>query len=149
MRIWVDADAAPRALKDMLFRAAMRTKLEVVLVANQHMHTPKSNYVRLEVVGRGFDVADEFIAEQVRAGDLVVTQDVPLAAAVVDKGATCIDVRGKVIDASNARMRLAMRDFREEARLSGEMVGGPSAFSNKDKQRFAGELDRWLARATR
>lgn len=144
--IWVDADATPRALKEMLFRAAQRTGIAVSLVANQWMQTSKNTNVTLHVVGKGFDVADEFIAESVASGDLVVTQDIPLAAQVVEKGCLVLDNRGYVIDAENAASRLAMRDFREQIRESGEMVGGPKAFSDKDKRRFASELDKWLNR---
>lgn len=149
MRIWVDGDATPRPVKDILFRAAVRTEIELVLVANQPMHTPKTRLVRSVVVPGGFDVADEHIIAQVEPGDLVITQDVPLAAAAVERGATCIDVRGKVIDADNARARLARRDRNEEDRLAGLFVGGPSPFSNRDKRAFAGALDRWLAKALR
>lgn len=144
--IWVDADATPRAVKDMLYRASQRTGIKVVLVANQWFQTPKTTSIELRVVGKGFDVADEFIADSVNSGDLVVTQDIPLAAAVVEKGCLVLDNRGNVIDANNARSRLAMRDFMETMRESGEMTGGPKAFSDKDKRRFAGELDRWLAK---
>lgn len=147
--IWVDADATPRAIKDMLFRASQRTGVKVVLVANQWIQTPKLDSVELRVVGKGFDVADEHIADSVNEGDLVITQDVPLAAAAVEKGCLVIDNRGNIIDASNAKSRLAIRDFMETVRESGEMTGGPKPFSDKDKRRFAGELDRWLARRAR
>lgn len=143
--IWVDADATPRAIKDMLYRASQRTGVEVVMVANQWFQTPKHGKVELRVVGRGFDVADEYIAENVSEGDLVITQDVPLAAATVEKGCLVIDNRGNVVDASNAKSRLAIRDFMETMRESGELTGGPPPFADKDKRRFAGELDRWLS----
>lgn len=143
--IWVDADATPRAVKDMLFRAAQRTGRQLTLVANQWMQVPKTPNITLRVVGKGFDVADEFIAEHVAPGELVVSADIPLAAAVVEKGAVCVDPRGQVIDASNATARLQMRDFMETMRESGELTGGPSAFSERDKRRFAGVLDKWLA----
>lgn len=146
MKIWVDADATPRAIKDMLFRASQRTGVHIVLVANQWFQTPKTSWIELQVVGRGFDVADEYIADNVESGDLVVTQDIPLAAQVVEKGCLVLDNRGNVIDAENARQRLQMRDFLETMRESGEMVGGPKAFSDKDKHRFASELDRWLTK---
>ena len=146
MKIWVDADATPRAVKEMLFRAAERTRVEVIFVANQHMRVPKLPTVRLVVVGRGFDVADEHIAAHVEPGDLVVTQDIPLAAAVVEKGATALENRGEVIDESNAQARLQMRNFMESMRLAGdEPLGGPKAFGDRDKHRFAAALDRWLA----
>jgi uncharacterized protein YaiI (UPF0178 family) len=143
--IWVDADATPRAVKDMLFRAAQRTGRQLTLVANQWMQVPKTPNITLRVVGKGFDVADEFIAEHVAPGELVVSADIPLAAAVVEKGAVCVDPRGQVIDASNATARLQMRDFMETMRESGELTGGPSAYSDRDKRRFAGVLDKWLA----
>ncbi|MCB9672633.1 MAG: YaiI/YqxD family protein [Alphaproteobacteria bacterium] len=144
--IWVDADATPRAVKEMIYRASQRTGEKVILVANQWFQTPRSPTIELRVVGKGFDVADEHIAENVSDGDLVITQDVPLAVAAVEKGCLVIDNRGNIIDADNARARLSMRDFLETVRESGEMTGGPPPFSDKDKRRFAGELDRWLAR---
>ncbi len=146
MTIWVDADATPRAIREMLCRAADRTGVPVVFVANQPVGVPRSPHLSTVVVGKGFDVADEHIVQEVADGDMVITQDVPLAAAVVEKGATAIDVRGEVIDASNARARLAARDRREAVRLAGIEVGGPRPFGEKDKRRFAGALDRWLAR---
>ena len=149
MRIWVDADACPRAVKDMLFRAAERVKLEVVLVANQPLRTPRSPYVRSVVVSEGFDEADEYIVAQVEPGDLVITADVPLAASAVEKGATAIDPRGGVTDANNAAERLTMRNFMEHQREAGEMMGGPAAYSDRDKRKFAGALDRFLAQHAR
>ncbi|HHO52816.1 MAG TPA: YaiI/YqxD family protein [Deltaproteobacteria bacterium] len=146
MRIWVDADACPRAVKDMLYRAAERVHVEVVLVANQPLRFPRSRYVRSVVVGQGFDVADEYIVEAVEPGDLIITADVPLAAAAVDRGGTVIDPRGDIIDASNAAARLTLRNFMEQQRESGELMGGPSAYGDRDKRKFAGALDRYLAR---
>ena len=144
--IWVDADAAPRAIKEILYKAVIRVKMPLVLVANQPLHTPKSIWITTRQVGKGFDVADEWIAEQVQKGDLVITQDIPLAAAVVEKGAYVIDVRGEVIDKGNARSRLAARDRNEALREAGVLTGGPKPFSDRDKRQFAGSLDRWLAR---
>lgn len=144
--IWVDADATPRAVKEMLYKASMNRKVDVVFVANRWMHTPKAARIRMEVVGKGFDVADEYIIDNVNAGDLVISADIPLAAAVVEKGATCVDPRGEVIDASNAGARLMMRDFMETMRESGQATGGPPPFSEKDKRKFAGVLDRWLTK---
>jgi len=144
--IWVDADAAPRAIKEILYKAAIRVKMPLVLVANQPLHTPTSKWITSRQVGKGFDVADEWIADQVQTGDLVITQDIPLAAAVVEKGAYVIDVRGEVIDKGNARARLAARDRNEALRESGVLTGGPKPFSDRDKRQFAGSLDRWLAR---
>lgn len=143
-RVWVDADATPRPVKEMLYKAAMKRGVHVTLVANRWLQIPQSTRIELQVVGQGFDLADEHIVAQVQAGDLVVTADVPLAAAAVDKGATCVDPRGEVIDADNARARLAMRDFMEQMRESGQMTGGPPPYADKDKHRFASVLDRWI-----
>lgn len=142
MRIWVDADAAPRAIKEILFRLADSRRIEVVLVANQALRTPASKYVRSVVVGRGLDAADDWLAERVAPGDLVVTADVPLAVRIVERGGLVLDPRGEQIDASNARSRLLMRDLLETARESGELTGGPAPFSDRDKHRFAAALQR-------
>ncbi len=144
--IWVDADAAPRAIKEILYKAAIRVKMPMVLVANSPLYTPNSVWITTRQVGKGFDIADEWIEEQVHKGDLVITQDIPLAAAVVEKGAHVIDVRGEVIDKTNAKARLAARDRNEALRESGMQTGGPKPFSDKNKRQFAGSLDRWLAR---
>jgi len=149
MQIYVDADAAPRAVKEILFRAADRLGIPLILVANQTLHTPRSKWISSRVVGKGFDVADDYIAEQVQAGDLVITADVPLAAAAVEKGATVIGPRGDVTDTTNARQRLAARDRNEERRLAGEMLSGPKPYGDRDKRKFAGALDRFLAKARR
>lgn len=143
--IWVDGDATPRAVKEMLYRVAERGRGQVTFVANRALHMPRVPNLTLQVVGQGFDVADEHIVEQVQPGDLVISADVPLAAAVVEKGAVCVDPRGDVISAENARQRLAMRDFMETMRESGEMSGGPKAYSDRDKRKFASVLDRYLA----
>lgn len=143
--IWVDADATPRAVKEMLFRAADKRRVEIVLVANQPLYVPKSHFVRTEVVAKGFDVADEHIVKNVKPGDLVISADIPLAALVVAAGAVCVDPRGEVIDTSNAGSRLEIRNFMETMRESGEMTGGPKPFSDKDKRRFAAVLDKYLA----
>ena len=143
--IWVDADATPRAVKDMLYRAAERGRAEITFVANMALHLPRIPNLTLQVVGKGFDVADEHIIEQAQAGDLVISADIPLAAAVVEKGAVCVDPRGDVISAENAKQRLAMRDFMETMRNSGEQLGGPKSYSDRDKRKFASVLDRYLA----
>ncbi len=142
--IWVDADATPRAVKEMLYRAAERTGITVILVANQWLNVPRSPYIQMQVVGKGFDVADEYIADHVEEGHLVITSDIPLAAAVVEKGAIAVDSRGDVIDASNAEARLARRNVLEMLRESGVMQGGPSAYSDRDKRTFAAVLDKWI-----
>lgn len=145
MKIWIDADAAPRPVKDMLYRIAEGRRIEVVLVANQPLRIPKSKYVRAITVGRDFDAADDLVANQVEAGDLVITGDIPLAARVVEKGAICLDPRGELIDASNVRSRLAVRDLMEQMRESGELTGGPPPYHDRDKHRFAAALQRLLA----
>jgi len=148
MRIWVDADACPRPVKDMICKAAERTGTPAVFVANAYIPLPRSPLITAVRVPKGFDVADDHIVSRVEDGDLVVTQDIPLAAEVVAKGALCVNPRGEVIDANNAQIRLASRNFVEEQRNAGLLTGGgPSAFGDKDKRRFAGALDRWLARA--
>jgi uncharacterized protein YaiI (UPF0178 family) len=145
--VWIDADAAPRACKDVLFRASERRGLSLVLVANRAQRTPRSARVRMVVVGQGFDVADEYIAEQVGAGDLVITNDVPLAAAVIERGATVIRPRGEELTEANVQQRLAVRDIMDELRGGGEaLMGGPPPYSDKDKQRFANALDRWITK---
>ena len=145
MRIWVDADACPNAIKDILFRAAERAGIELTLVANQPVRTPPSRFIRAIQVPAGFDAADDRIVEQVLAGDLVVTADIPLAAAVIGKGGQALDPRGELYTADNIKERLAMRKFMDELRSSGTETGGPPAFANADRQAFAGRLDRILA----
>jgi uncharacterized protein YaiI (UPF0178 family) len=144
VKIWLDGDAAPRAVKDILFRAADHRKIELVLVANQPIRTPPSRWIRAVVVGRDFDAADDWVADQVQPGDLVVTGDVPLAARVVERGAVCLDPRGEVLDATNVRSRLTMRDLMEQIRESGEAVGGPPPYGDRDKRKFAAALQRIL-----
>jgi uncharacterized protein len=144
-RIWVDADACPVAIKEILFRAAQRTQVHVTLVANHALRTPPSPYIRSIQVPGGFDVADNEIARQVAPGDLVVTQDIPLAAAVIDKGALAMHPRGELYTADTIKQRLTMRNFMEELRSAGVDTGGPSALHPRDKQAFANQLDRWLA----
>jgi len=145
-RIWVDADACPVAIKEILFRAAEREQVEVTLVANQFLRTPPSRFVRAIQVPGGFDVADAEIANRVAAGDLVVTQDIPLAAQVIAKGALAVHPRGELFTPDTIAQRLGMRDFMEELRGAGIDTGGPAAFHPRDKQAFANQLDGWLAR---
>ena len=145
-RIWVDADACPVAIKEILFRAAEREQVEVTLVANQFLRTPPSRFVRAVQVPGGFDVADAEIANRVAAGDLVVTQDIPLAAQVIAKGALAVHPRGELFTPDTIAQRLGMRDFMEELRGAGIDTGGPAAFHPRDKQAFANQLDGWLAR---
>jgi len=145
-QIWVDGDACPGVIKEILFRAAERTKVHVTLVANQWLRVPASRYIRSLQVQGGFDVADSEIVERVQAGDLVVTQDIPLAARVLDKGAVALNPRGERYTRDNIAQRLSMRNFMEELRGAGIQTGGPAAFHARDRQAFASELDRWLAR---
>nr|WP_274380817.1 YaiI/YqxD family protein [Dyella acidiphila] len=144
-RIWVDADACPVAIKEILFRAAQRTQTAVTLVANHALRTPASPYIRSIQVPGGFDVADNEIVRQVHAGDLVVTQDIPLAAAVIGKGALAMHPRGELYTPDTIQQRLTMRNFMEELRSAGVDTGGPAALHPRDKQAFANQLDRWLA----
>ena len=146
MKIWVDADACPGAIREILVRAAERAAVELTFVANRPMRPPRSPQVRVVKVGAGFDVADRFIAEHVGPGDLVVTADIPLAAAVVDRGAVALDPRGTVYDAESVHERLAVRDLLDQLRGEGQLLGGPAPLSAADRRVFAAELDRRLAR---
>lgn len=145
-RIWVDADSCPKVIKELLFKAAARRKVTVLLVANQPLATPQVSYVRAIQVGAGFDVADNYIAEQVTAGDLVVTADIPLAAQIIEKAALVITPRGERLSAGNIRQRLGLRNFLSEMRDAGVQTGGPASFSQQDKQAFANQLDQWLTK---
>ena len=147
MKIWVDADACPVVIKEILFRAADRTGVQLTLVANQPLYTPSSaNIDTLQVPG-GFDVADDEIVRRLDVGDLVITSDIPLAAEVIGKGGHALSPRGEMHTKENIGARLNMRDFLDTMRSSGvEMGGGPAAFSQRDKQNFANELDRFLTR---
>ncbi len=147
--IWLDGDGVPRDAKEILFKASIRTRLELVLVANSFQQVPKASCIRALQVGSGLDVADDYIAEHCRKGDLVITSDIPLAARVIEVGATVIRFRGELLTEANIGERLQARDFMDDLRGSGIMTGGPTAYGPKDKQRFAGALDRWLAAATR
>jgi hypothetical protein len=149
MHIWVDADACPGPMKEILFRAAERRSLPLTLVANHALSTPPSRLIRAVQVARGFDVADDYIAERLTAGDLVVTADIPLAAQAIEKGAHAINPRGERYTPDNIRERLTMRDFMEVMRGSGEATGGPPPLSQADRQAFANALDRLLAQVAR
>lgn len=146
MTIWVDADACPVPVKEMLFRAAKRTHMRLVLVANQPMQVPKFHCIETMQVSGGFDVADNEIVRRLAAGDLVVTADIPLAAEVVDKGAVALNPRGELYTKENIKARLSMRDLMETLRSSGVHTGGSAPFDNTDRQRFANALDKWLAK---
>jgi uncharacterized protein YaiI (UPF0178 family) len=145
-QIWVDADACPNVIKDILFRAADRAHIPTTLVANQWIRVPTSPYIRSVQVPHGADVADSEIVRRVAAGDLVVTQDIPLAALVLEKGALALDPRGELHTADTIGQRLSMRNFMDELRGSGVDTGGPATFHARDRQAFANQLDRWLAR---
>lgn len=146
-RIWVDADACPVPIKEILFRAAERSQVSVTLVANQPLRTPPSRWVRAIQVAGGFDVADNEIVQRLSAGDLVVTQDIPLAAQAIDKGALALHPRGELYTGDTIAQRLSMRHFMEELRGAGVDTGGPAAFHPRDRQAFANQLDRWLQQA--
>lgn len=145
-KIWVDADACPNPIKEMLFRAAQRKMLPVVLVANQPIRIPPSTYIRQIRVGSGFDVADQYIVDHVEPSHLVITADIPLAALVVEKGALALNPRGELYTVDNIQQKLTMRDLMEELRSVGVQTGEPQTFSQADKQAFANSLDRWLLR---
>lgn len=146
MHIWVDADACPGVIKEILYRVAQRTRLPLTLVANQWLKTPPYPSIRAVQVPKGFDVADNYIAEQAVAGDLVITADIPLAAAAIDKGALALNPRGELYSKENIRQALDMRNFMDTLRSSGVETGGPPAFSQADRQAFANQLDRLLAK---
>lgn len=144
MQIWVDADACPGEIKELLFRAANRTRTKVTLVANQSLRTPRSEFIDSLVVPHGMNVADRRIVELVEPGDLVITADIPLAADVVTKGGQALDPRGEMYTNANVGERLAVRNMLDEMRGGGQITGGPANFSVKDRQAFANQLDRWL-----
>lgn len=148
-RIWVDADACPGALKDILFRTAKRLEISLTLVANAGMHCPKSKWIRLELVPHGADAADHWIVETMSPGDLVITGDIPLAARVVEKEGIAIGTRGEVFDDASVHDRLATRNLMEQFRSAGVETSGPKPLSQKDVQAFANSLDRWLVRRLR
>ena len=145
MQIWVHADACPKVIKEILFRAANRTEIQLTLVANQTLHVPPSPFIRSVQVSAGFDVADNEIVKRVTAGDLVITSDLPLAAEVIEKGGHVLSHRGEWYSAANIRPLLNMRDFMDNLRASGIQTGGPPPMSQTERQEFARHLDRFLA----
>ncbi|MFP5430071.1 MAG: YaiI/YqxD family protein [Gammaproteobacteria bacterium] len=149
MQLWVDADACPNVIKDILFRAAEKRQILCTLVANQFIQVPKGPWFKSMQVPSGFDVADDRIVELIQPGDLAITADIPLAAKVVEKGAFALNPRGTFYTAENIRQRLTMRNFMEELRSSGVQVGGPASFSQQDRMAFANALDRFLAQHLR
>lgn len=146
MQIWVDADACPRVIKEILYRAAARKQVKLTLVANQPLQTPASPFIDSMVVGAGFDVADDKIVELLNAGDLVITADIPLAAAAIEKKGHALNPRGEFYTEDNIKERLAVRNMLDELRGAGVETGGPAAFSASDKQTFANKLDVFLAK---
>ncbi|MDA0690280.1 MAG: YaiI/YqxD family protein [Nitrospinae bacterium] len=145
MKIWVDADACPRAVKDILFRVADRTEISVIFVANQWLRLPNSMFIHLVQVGQGADIADDEIANKCEAGDLIITADIPLAARIVEKGALALDPRGRLYDKNNIGQILDMRNFMDTLRGSGVETGGPSSFGQRERFKFANELDKFIA----
>ena len=146
MKIWVDADACPAVIKEILFRAAERTGVKVVLVANQPVRVPASPHIEFVQVGQGFDVADNEIVKKAESGDLVITADIPLAAEVMENGVHALSPRGELYSTDTIRQRLNMRDFMDTMRASGMHTGGPPPLSKSDRQSFANHLDRMLTR---
>ena len=146
MNIWIDADACPVVIKDILFKAADRRKIITTLVANQSMKTPPSRYIKSIRVSSGFDVADDEIVKRMEAGDLVITSDIPLASDVIDKGGLALSPRGELFTTENIKSRLNIRDFMDTMRASGINTGGPPPISQADRQAFANHLDRLITK---
>jgi hypothetical protein len=149
MRIWVDADACPVVIKEILFRAAERTKITTTFVANQFLRTTVSPYIKIITVLGGFDVADARIVQELEVGDLVITADIPLAALVVEKGGHALNPRGELYTTANIKERLAMRNLMEELRDNGFDIGGPTTFNQGDRQTFAAALDTFIAKTNK
>jgi len=149
MNIWIDADACPVVIKEILFRAAERTRTQLTLVANHSLQIPASRYIRFMQVRHGFDIADNEIVKRMAPGDLVITSDIPLAADVIEKHGTALSPRGELYTANNIKARLNMRDFMESLRSSGIDTGGPPALNQSDRKAFADQLDKILTRHTK
>ena len=146
MQIWVDADACPKVVKEILFRVAQRAKIQVTLVANQSLITPPSEFIKSIRVSAGFDVADNYIVQQVQIDDLIITADIPLAAEVIEKGAHALNPRGELYSTETIKQKLVMRDLMDELRGSGEVTGGPPPLNQRDRREFANQLDRLVAK---
>ncbi len=144
MKIWVDADACPGVIKEILFRAAERTQIQTTLIANHAMRVPRSPFISLYQVNKGFDVADDEIVKRLNSGDLVISSDIPLAAEAIEKGATVLSPRGELYTVTNIKARLTMRDFMDNLRSSGIDTGGPPALNQADRKTFADQLDKIL-----
>jgi uncharacterized protein YaiI (UPF0178 family) len=148
MHIWVDADACPNVIKDILFRAAKRTQTKIILVANQMINIPPSPLIKMVRVPSGFDVADNYIIQQVKPGDLIITADIPLADAAIQKGGTALNPRGELYSENNIKQRLSVRDFTENLRNIGMVTGGPATLSKREIQAFANSLDQFLTNSS-
>ena len=148
MKIWVDADACPVVIKDILFKAAERTRVQMTLVANRAMRIPPSKFITFLQVPSGFDVADNEIVRQLNPGDLVITQDIPLAALVIEIGGHALNPRGELYSVDNIRSRLNMRDFMDSLRATGIDTGGPATLNQTDRKFFANHLDKLLTKNT-
>ncbi len=146
MQIWVDADACPQVVKEILFRAAERAQVLTTLVSNMSLRIPDTPFVRSVRVAKGFDGADQRIVQELQPGDLVITADIPLAAEVIGRGAHALDPRGELYSEDNVRERLAVRNLMQALRSGGEILGGPAPFTQSDRRRFANQLDRFLGR---
>ncbi|MDQ6966929.1 MAG: YaiI/YqxD family protein [Mariprofundaceae bacterium] len=146
MRLWVDADACPKAVKEIVYRAAERLKLNTTFVANSRLTLPRSSYLHFVLVEAGFDVADKEITRMMQAGDLVITADIPLAADAIEKGGYALNPRGEFYTQDNVKSALSMRNFMDGLRGAGTITGGPAAFSQRDRTAFANQLDRFLTR---
>lgn len=144
MHIWIDADACPKAIKEILYRAVERLQIPMTMVANKTLQTPNSPLIQMVKVGAGADVADREIVERMEAGDLVITADIPLASDVIQKNGHALNPRGTFYSEANVKQYLSMRNFMDDLRGSGVMTGGPAAFSNSDRMAFANQLDRFL-----
>jgi uncharacterized protein YaiI (UPF0178 family) len=146
MRIWIDADACPKAIKDILYRAVIRTKIQMILVANQPLQTPISTFIKKIQVSSGFDVADKYIVDNMQKGDLVITADIPLADGAINKGGYALNPRGELYTKENIKEKLSVRNLNAEFRSGGLTTGGPAKLSNKENQAFANSLDSFLAK---
>ena len=146
VQIWVDADATPQVIKEILYRAADRAQIMTTLIANMPLRIPPSAFIKTVRVGKGFDVADHYIVQHLQPGDLVITADIPLAAEVIKRAAHAIDPRGDLYSEDNVDERLAMRNLMQQLRSTGDNIGGPPPFGSSDRQRFANQLDRFLTR---
>ncbi len=144
MQIWIDADACPNPVKEIVFRAAIRTQITTICVSNKPLNTPLSPFIQKILVSAGFDMADKEIIQQLKKGDLVITADILLADTVVDKGGTALDPRGKLYTTKNMKQHLSSRNFNTELRNAGILTGGPASLNKKDLQAFANHLDKYL-----